>query len=367
MSKDAKPLIELNDGQREIINREWHMDTLLLTQKVFGDLGQQLTRRNVEYKSVMAYLATIGKTPGEPDVVGLLESLTSGQKEFIKASYKEANGPVEMARLLFKKDNLLSGSREVRMVLAYIKSIDATYRRNDELADEIEYQFPKSVTGLIDRLNRYRIINRPDGNSTIEKNKLTPQQARQLDALLGYLQMPVLTVEASKFSRKIDREVFESIFLSTCWDKPDLSSEHLLQYLQIASLNAQANEADRTRRKLDERFEASLEDPNQRLSKTEVEALDAMRAKSEGAVKQINALIKSLTVERSRQVNDRMAGASSMHPLVAAWKNVEDRRKILALVDKTRRQPLRAEVERLSTMDSLKAELWGLSKDDILK
>ncbi len=367
MPKDAKPLPELNEGQKEILNRDWHMDTLLLTQKVFGDLEQRLTRRHVEYKACLAYLATIGKSPDNPqETRALLDELTSEQKEFIRASYKDSNGPVELARTLFTNDKLLSGSRECRMVLAFIKSIDGDYRRTDEM-DEIEYDAPKSISGLIDRLNRYRIINRPDGNSTIEKNKLTPQHARQLDALLGYLQQPVLTVEASKFSRKIDREVFESVFLSTCWDKPDLSSENLLQYIQIASLNAQANEADRTRRKLDERFEASLEDPTARLSKTEVEALDAMRAKSEGAVKQINALIKSLTVERSKQVTDRMAGASSMHPLVMAWKSAEDRKRILALVDKTRRQPLRAEVERLSTMSDLKAQLWGIDKDDILK
>ncbi len=179
------------------------------------------------------------------------------------------------------------------------------------------------------------------------------------------MRRPVFKVEAEKFTKRIDREVYEEIFLSNCIDKPDLTPEHVLQYIQLAGLSVQRNQADRTARKLNDRFDASLEDAAQKLSKTEIEALKETAAKQGETVKQISALIKTLTGERKTQFNERMAGAASMYPLVQAWKREESRKRIIEQGSKNREE-LKGEVERLSGMDALVVEIWGPSKTEIL-
>ncbi len=363
MSKDAKPLPVLTDEQKAFIEANWFMDVRELAQKVFKN--PNLTLRHVETKAVRAYLASIGKVAIEADdkINALVADLTTEQQEFIRATYKDAAGPVETARALFKNERLLPSAYEVTLVRAYIRKIDPRHRREDEMVDDIDYQPPGTLNKLVARLNRYQI---KDNGRDFEADSLNGSQKNQLEALLDYLRTPTFKVEADKFQRRIDREVFEYTFLAMCWDKPDLSAEHLLQFIQLASLTAQRNELDRDSRKLNERFSVSLDDPSQRLQKAEVDALNAMREKTAETIKQITALIKTLSGERSKQINEKLAGASSMHPLVQAWKQEETRKRLIAAVDKLKRQPLKAEVERFSTMDSIKAEVWGLNANDII-
>jgi hypothetical protein len=374
--KAAKPLPPLTDTQKAILETNWHQPPDIILALVFPD-QPNLDLRSVHWKACRAYLATIGRDPGnpgsgpQPKGIGRtatsekVTELTSGQREFIEASYVDASGPLELARTLWEDETMNGGDHRVRLVMAYIRKIDPNYRKEDEEVDEVDYQPPKTVTILAGRLNRYGIGTRADGR-LLGDGETTTQEIKQLHALLRYMRRPVFKVEADKFTKKLDREVFEEIFMSTCWDKPELSPEHVLQYITLASVMVQKNQADRTARKLTDRFEDSLQDPTKRLSKPEVDALKNTADKTAESVKQMNTLIKTLAGEHKAIQEKRIAGASSMHPLVEAWKTVEDRKRIIGLVQKKQQAALKEEVERLSTMDSLKAEIWGIDPVSIL-
>lgn len=353
MPKVALPIPVLTDSQKSIIDANWQMDLRDLVQKVWND--ESVTLREVKAKAVRIYLASINRTPA---TAADYASLTTSQQEFIAASYQDASGPTELTRTLHADPKIQPGDNRVRAVLAYIRKIDPNYRREEELCEEIEYQAPRSITALAGVLNRFGIAQRPDGKALCDGG-LTVQETKQLDALLRYMRRPAFKVEAEKFTRRIDREVFEENFLSTCWDKPDLSPEHVLQFITLASVSVQRNQADRMARKLNDRFEASLEDTEKRLSKPEVDALKETAAKQAETVKQMNTLIKTLTGERSKQMSERMAGNSSMHPIVSAWKAKESRERMLALAKKYNDE-LKGEIGRLAGMDALKAEMFGV-------
>jgi hypothetical protein len=82
-------------------------------------------------------------------------------------------------------------------------------------------------------------------------------------------------------------------------------------------------------------------------------------------MKQISALIKTLSGERAKIINEKIAGAGSMHPLIEAWKTEEGRKKIIAIAQK-RQNVVKDEVERLSQMDALRCEIFGLDKESIV-
>lgn len=361
----TRPYPVLTDEQKALIDTHWQDDAGTLLKLVYPD-QDYLTLRDVEWKAIRAYLATSGR---DPEVsAGLhraVNELTDEQREFIAASYRDASGALELARTLFKDPKLTTGATEVRLVSAYIRKIDPKYRKEDELVDDIDYQPPKNLLQLVGRLNRYGIGIRIDGKS-LSLDALSAQEAKQLEALLRYMRRPAFKVEADCFTKRVDREVFEEFFMSMCWDKPDLTPEYVVQYIQLASITVRRNQADRTARKLTERFEESLEDPTKKLSKSEVDALKNTADKTAEMLKQMNALIKTLSGDRAKMVSERIAGAASMHPLVQAWKTKEGRERQLALAKKYNEE-LKAEVGRLAGMDALKAEIWGLDPTTITK
>lgn len=367
MPKVAKALPELTPEQKAILAQHWRKDAHDLLRMLWPD-RPELTLRNVEWKSARAHMLTLGKQPigdrrADEPIGGL--GFNGEQEAFIKANYKEAHGPVELARTLYANPKLMPGSNEVRLVIAQIKRIDPYHFKNDAEIIEVDYQPPQTAVELVGRLNGYGIVTTPDGKP-LDHNRLNQQYVRQLDALMSYMRRTAFRVEANQFTRKVDRDIFEENFLSLCWDKPDLTPEYVLQYIQLASVSVQKMQADRTARKLTERFEAGLEDPEQRLAKNEVDALKNTADKVVESMKQMNALIKTLSGDRAKQINEKIAGASSMYPLVQAWRSEEGRKKIIDLVRKKQQAELKDEVARLSSMDSLKCELWGISKEAIV-
>lgn len=366
MPKEKKDPIVLTEEQKAVVEKNWHLDLRTLTQLVFNN--PSITLRHIESRAVKEHLATLGKEVVEQQTEGkeaLISELTEEHQVYIRANYLDST-PLEMARILFNNKVLLPSAREALMVQAYCRKIDPNYRRDDDMVDDIDYQPPKSIIALASRINKYGVASQGDGPSLFANGQFTGLQRKQLEALLSYMRLPIFRVEANTFIKKIDREVFESTFIGTCWDKPDLPHEHVLQFIQLASLTVKYKQTDRVVQKLDERLSATLEDPLGRLNMAEVETLNAVREKTTAISKQISALIKTLTGERAKQLNEKIAGAGSMHPLVQAWKQKETRDKIIAMVKRTKQDPLKQEIERLSTMDALKAEIWGINPETIV-
>jgi hypothetical protein len=362
MNKDTAS--ELSETQKAYLDTHWSNDLRELVRTLFAN--PNLTLRSAEAKAVRQYLASIGKQPvGEAPSTEL--QLTEEQKLHIENNIESASGPVEMAIAIFNNARLGVNSRETRAVAEFCRTLDPNYRKNDELVEDLEYIPPKSINVLIGLVNKYAINPRQDGKAMLDPGKIGSKEQRSLLSLQAHMQTPLFRVEASKFIKKIDREVFESQFIANCWGKTDLSSEHVLQYIQLCSLTVKNNQLDRIAQKLDDRMEPALDDSTVPLKMPEVETLNAMREKIVATMKQITALIKTLTGERAKIAGEKMAGSASMHNLVETWKNEEDRKRIIMMNERRQKKDLKKEVERFSDMDSLKIEIFGLDKNDILK
>lgn len=373
MPKAAKPLPELSDAQRALIEARYFEPPDVLLQLVFPD-QPDLDTRSLAWKAIRAALALIGKAPkiGEvgaggkraPSIPSITGGLTTEQQAYVAANYKDASGPVELCRTLFEDETIMSNDPRVGQILKHIRKIDTSYRREDEPVDEMDYQPPKSMNILVGRLNRYGIAQRPDGKA-LGDGGLTAQERRALDTLLTNMRRSVFKVEADKFTKKIDRDVFEETFIGTTWGKLDLSHDHVLQYLVLASLSAQRNATDRMMRTLDERFLLSLEDGSRPLAKNEVEALKETKNAAAEHLKQINTLIKTLEGERRTMAAQQREGSASMHPIVTAWKTKEGRERAMSIANKYK-QELGEEVNRLAGMEAFKAEIFGINPNTIL-
>lgn len=367
MPKEARPEIFLTADQKKTVQDFYYLNIRDLVRKVFNNPDLNL-RCDPEVKAVKEALAELGKKPNpvpSRKEQELLDGLSDEQKEYIRNNFQNSS-PLEMTRILFDNTKLQGFSKQCQMVMTYCQTLDPKYIKDDDLAEDEAYEPPKNIIGLMGKVNKYAMNTRGDGKALFDPATLTNSQRHQLEALLAYMSLPLFRVEANKFVKRIDREVFESTFIANCWDKPDLTAAQVIQFIQLASLLVKGNQLDRIAQKLDDRQNDNLSDPDSPIKMTEVETLNAYREKINAGAKQIAALIKTLEGERAKLMEEKQAGNASMHNLVMAWKSEEDRKKIIQLAERKQKAALKAEVERLASMDSLRAEIFGLNRDDII-
>lgn len=378
MPKEAKPPIVFTPEQLAFIEQNWKMDPLELTRLLYND--PTITRRNHEYNCVRRQIANVNRkdtmgfvtpSPGAQSGALPLEvvtgmDLTEDHKEYIRNNYANASGPWELAKVIFGDPMLPFASKQTRLVSSYLKQIDPNYKKNDELADDEDYEAPRDVRTLIQRMTAYG-MNLKDGDKLLfDPNKLSPNDQKQLSTLLNYMGLPLFKIEATKYVRKIDRILFESTFIWLCWNKTDLTSEEVHQYIAFSGETVKKNQVERTVQLLDERLNGMLTGSSDgKLNITEIELLNSVREKANASMKQQAALLKSLVGDRSKRMAEKIQSSASMHQLVEAMRRKETRDKILRLAEKYRTSA-KQEVDRLSTMDALKAELWGLNPDTII-
>jgi len=359
--KRAKPLPILTDDQKAYIDAHWQMDVREIARGAFNN--QTLDGRSIECKAVKVYLASMGKAVTEvrsPYAVALDDE----QKAYI-AQYYEGSSPLEMARILFKNPDLTTASGEYSAVVSYCRMVNPLFHKSDEMVDEL-YDPPSTMDDLLRVVNKYAINDRPDGKAIYVPSNLSNQDRKQLTRLMSYMGIMLFSVEANKYRRKMDRELFISTFVLNTWDKPDLLAGEVQQYISYSAETVRRVGIERQIQQLDERHSAILDDPNAKPNMTEIEWINAMRQKLNESLKQSAALLKALEGDRAKRLGDKVQSNASMHNLVETWKREEDRRKIIQMAERKQKAALKAEVVRLSDLDSLTAEIFGLSEEDIL-
>lgn len=370
MPKEAKPIPVLTDDQKRLIEKNWHLPLKDLVQLVFND--KTLNGHNVEAKAVKMHLATLGKTAKTSEyVIGQTAyQLTDEHKEYIVNNVANVSGPMELVYALFPQPEgmprLTFSSREARAVYTYCKEINPEYKREDEPVEEAEYKPPVSIIHLIGKINRAAVAPRQGDKAIIDPEGMTPHVRRRLDAMLSYLKTNIFKVTADKYSRKVDRDLLEDTFISFTWDKEDLPATEMHQYITLSDLVVRDAQIGRQLQKIEERYNAVMDDPESSLRQAEVELLNSMREKAGAVLKQMATLSKALEGVRSERDDARKQGSATMHNLVAAMREAESRHIMVGLANKNK-TALKEEVVRLSTMDSILAELFGLSKSEILK
>lgn len=358
----ADELPPLTDAQKDYIEDNWKLPLKELCQAVFSD--PSVTLHDPRCKLVKAHLASLGRESPKKDVRVEPYVLTESDILYIQNNHTKA-GWYELAQTLFGK-GIPNGERRCRAVMNYCREIDPAFNKSEELADDEEYQPPKNISQLLGMVNQYAIAPRQEGKKLLDPSKLTNAEKRQLQMLLSYMNLPLFRASADRYIRRLDRELFETTIIVFCWDKDDLMGENVHQYIELASITVEIQQISRTVQKLDQRVNSWLDNPDDKnLKMTEIELLNSVREKANALRKQHEALLKSLVGQRADREGARQSQNATLHQLVTSFMEKEKRERFLAEAAKYRTK-LGDEVKRLSEMDALRAEIFGLDPDDIL-
>jgi len=103
----------------------------------------------------------------------------------------------------------------------------------------------------------------------------------------------------------------------------------------------------------------------EKISMSLVEAISTSRNEYNQSVSRQQKLLQDLKVKRSDRLSKQVKENASILNLVELWKEEESRKEMIRLAE-MRKELLSKEVERLSTIDEIKARILGLSKDEVL-
>lgn len=338
-----------------------------ITQFVFDN--KELDGRSKEARAIKKFLSTRDiktKSTSDPYVRKEAIVLKDEQKEFIKTQAAAGMSVMEITKSLFNDPYLMPLSLEARVVrevfdevvpqeLKKEKSFKIKMPREYQEVDS-EYRPPTSLESVIKRINAF-VYDKMD------PAKLNPRQKNNALALMHYLNVHRFQMVMNEFDDDRDRVLMESSFIRWLHDKGNLSEEEVdlyinwgLDMVQHAQLNREISQLKIVRDNL----------------------LDEDKMPPKGLVDQMNKLQESLDQNQKRQKiaqndlsgkrRDRVDGANNtmnLLQLVDAFKESEKREKLLKLVE-ARKKDVGNEIDRLETMDELKAQIFGIDRSDIL-
>jgi len=362
MNNDLPILTE--EQQLKLLN-EWNNrpdnppSLVELVQLAFG--RDDLDGRSKEGKAVKIFLAARQIKPKkshEYQAKGLIE-LGIEQKEYISNNCHTMTG-LEMAKILFKNESLTNLSQETRSVLEYMKSIPSNikfHQNENENASTEEYRPPRSEERMIAKINRYVL----DG---VDKNKMTHKVKKDINSLIGYMNTFRFSHQINLYDDERDRELFESSFVRYTYDKNDLSQEEVDQYIVLATEVVISSNIQQTINVLQNQIDMAIQEDG-KIPMTLVEASNTARKEYNDCVNRQQKLLNDLKVKRSERLSKQVKETASIINLVQMWKEEESRNKLLKMAE-MRKQIVEKEIDRLSTMDEVKAKILGISKDEIL-
>ena len=102
-----------------------------------------------------------------------------------------------------------------------------------------------------------------------------------------------------------------------------------------------------------------------RISMALVEAISTAQTEYNQCVNRQQKLLGDLKEKRSTRMGKLVAANASILNLIELWKEEESRNKMIKLSE-LRKQSLKDEVQKLSSMDEIKSRILGISEDEVL-
>ena len=354
----------LNEDQKALIINTWNEkkenppSLQELTQLVFPEIPN-IDGRSLYGKAVKKFLASRDlkvKTKSEYTPKDRTE-FTQEQKDFL-TNNANLMTPVDLARSLFNNYTLSNLSIESRSVDEYLNTLPKQVRAvQTEEEQQGEYKPPKNQERAMVRVNKYVL----DG---IDKDKISAKQKKELNSLISYLHTYRFLHQIGTYVDSVDRDLFESSFIRYAYDKSDLTQEEVDQYIILATEVVISSNIQHTIQTLQEQINMEM-DSGQKIPMVLVEAVTSARTEYNQCVGRQQKLLNDLKVKRSERMQKQVKENASILNLVLMWKDEETRNEMLKRAD-MRREVLKGEIGRLSSMDDVKARIFGLTEEEVL-
>ena len=347
--------MKLTDEQKQFL-RENFKETpnlLDLTRNLFSD--ETLDGRTKEGRAVRAFLAeeSLKYETTKWDKVEDIE-LSSEQIEFVKAQAKNGLSAFQIADMLFASNNIKRFSKEHVSVLEFLREYEPAYIHDSESAVNRVYNPPKLFSTGLNKVNEFTI-------QELEEGKLSYDERECVKTLIRSLSAPRLIQVISTYTSMKDRILFEAEFVRATWDKPDLTSDEINLYINVCVDYIHLKNISSHIEKLNQMFN-EVED-QQDMTVRLAEVLKSKTDEYDKCEKRMESLIKKLNGDRAERLKNRRQENATILSLVRNFQVEEERKRMIQLAE-MQKKLVEEETVRLDDMDSWKARILGISKQD---
>ena len=344
--------IELTGEQKEKIEDEFskNPDLKHITQIVFDD--DTLDGRSKEGRTVRKFLITKSldfTTTLVPKVDEV--DLTNDQKQFLMGNNVEKGmNALEVARLTFKDRAIQALSQQHRTVMEYLRRYRPEIVDDNEMLTTDKWAAPKSLSRSIKKINDW-------AGQDFDEVTIQTKQRKMCEKLLFYLKSPRFVHFINQYSTVADRDLFESEFVRTVWDKPDLTNDELNLYITVCTNYVRQKHIQQRINKLSTMLNDT--DNERDLTMRLTELIKATSEELNQCEKRIESLTKDLNGSRQARLKARGEQNGSIAALVEAFQDKEERDRMILMAE-LQNKLIEEEADRLESMDEYKARILGI-------
>lgn len=351
--------VKLTDEQKTRIVELFKQDPDIkkITQEISGD--QEMDGRSKLGRAIGAFLRSQNREyqTAKVESVGLVE-LSDQQKQFIMSDNVELGmTPLEIARLVFQNPSIASLSKHHRTVLQFLKEQRPEVLNDNELVTTDKWTPPTAISRVVKKVNDWAA-------QELVAETISNKNEKMMKTLIKHLHSPRFKQTINEYSKIADRELFESEFVRAVWDKPDLTTDELNQYVTLCANYVRIKHIQM---RLD-RLNKILEDQQADDAQVTIRFTELIKATSEelnNCEKRIGDLTKSLNGSRQDRLKARGQRNGSIEALIEAFQDKEERDRMIRMAE-MRQKTNRDEADRLEGMDEFKARVLGISKEELL-
>ncbi len=291
--------------------------------------------------------------------------------------------PMDLARSIFTTIDVKPLSLETRVITRLMEAFQAEVAKenggenleevtideenyDDEAHDFLitkDYSPPKADGAIIYKINKYCPVQ-------YDKDKLTAQQRKNVDALRGYLSTQRFIVTINLIKDPVLRVLFESEFLLSAFDKHDLNSEECnliinlcRDYVLMADVQKQLATLNSL---IDQQADSADDDEGGiKLKMSLVEMYSSKVNELSQTANRIQKLSESISDKRSTRIKTMTANNNSLTKLVEVAKSEEGRKRLLVIAE-SRNLEIEGEFDKIETAPEFVSNLFGVGRNEIV-
>ena len=285
--------------------------------------------------------------------------LQDNEKDFVHRHYCAEMTKREIAQLLWVEETNHRGFYESAKFVALSDFVNKEFPNVTNMRDEItgdRYAPPKIMTTVIKKVNKVVF-------KEFEVEKISVTDKKCLEKLLTYLSAPRFVQVINAYTTKQNRELLESEYIRSTWDKPDLTSDELNLYINVCMDYVNLKEIEQQKQKLNLMFDDTEGQNDLTMRLTEM-----LKTKSEEynqCTNRIDKMIAKLNGERAKRISNQQQRNASVLSLVQLFQE-EDERKLMIKMADMQKTLVKKEAEHLEEMGDWKSRVLGVSKREVI-
>jgi hypothetical protein len=334
-----KKKFTLSDQQKEWIKKNGESleyDVKDITVTITGDKSKD--GRSIEGVAVKKFLSEDLNV--KPKVRSVISSeydaieLNVEQRKFLRLNFDKMTIAELTLSLYPDLDNSdlrkVAFSKEGSAVTRFLTKIGANVNKNTK---EEKFEYPEDIASAITLINKY-------SGSNLKKHTL------------------------ENFKEDIERERFLESFICDTWDKEDLTSGEISQYIDLAGERVHLDQIKKHQQELQEMLEVSMRNED-KIQYTLVESIDKQIQNRDKCMGRIEKLQKSLEGTRTQRLKEKSPDNVTILSIIEKFMKEKERKQIL-IMQKKKDEALADDIDKLDDMDEYVSKVLGITKSEII-